>query len=391
MQPEEAHEPLPNVGTIETAQALIAERLTSVDELERNIDDVRAERDAVANEVVQDAPTRIVEDLPLPAVEVLSASRTDASEHSLGTVNDAIDEATVIRRQAAEVLNQSRIHAQHLLEDAERRGATTVGQFHDQAVQVLDEARDIAAATVQAAQLQADEIARNATARVDTMKEQAEATAQKAVADEREEYKAKATQITEAAIGDAQLLVTHAARQAQETMRAAASEADDMRAQASQEIAAARTAAAAKTRATDQLIAEKLGKAEAAAEAILERAHTEAAQAAKSILDEANDEAEALRQEAQQALATLEETKEQARVHVADAIRRATEDTATRTRNEIEAQLIDTRREIAMLEEKAATTLEKTKSDLARALNEAEEEANLIRARANVEVNATSG
>ena len=105
--------------------------------------------------------------------------------------NAAADEASRLRRRATEVLNQSQMQAQKLLDSAQRRAAATVSQSNDQASRVIESARERAVAIVSAAQDRADELIASITTEVNRIEDEARSSAHKAIDQARQDAKAE--------------------------------------------------------------------------------------------------------------------------------------------------------------------------------------------------------
>ena len=125
-----------DLPTLATPEDLIADVLHSAEALEGSLADVLADSD----------PHPEMEYVaPEPAVDPQSAAKSHSD------FNAAVDEASELRRRATEVLNQSQIQAQKLLDSAQRRAAATVSQSDDQSSRVIESARERAVAIVAAA------------------------------------------------------------------------------------------------------------------------------------------------------------------------------------------------------------------------------------------------
>lgn len=164
-------------NTIATPEDLIADALDSAEALEGSLGDVLADAD----------PLPEIDDTP-PAKPAVDA-RTAARSHE--NFNAAIDEASKLRRRATEVLNQSQVQAQKLLDSAQRRAAATVSQSDDQALRVIESARERAVAIVSASQDRADELIANITDEVNRIEDEARASAHRAIDKARQAAKAK--------------------------------------------------------------------------------------------------------------------------------------------------------------------------------------------------------
>ena len=96
--------------------------------------------------VEQDADTVTVDDTDPAAssdaqvVPAEAAGRGDAAR-AHADLNDAVDEASEVRRRAAEVLNHSEVQAQRVLDEAEGRATAMIEAVEARSAEMMERAR----------------------------------------------------------------------------------------------------------------------------------------------------------------------------------------------------------------------------------------------------------
>jgi hypothetical protein len=270
--------------------------------------------------------------------------RVEALEKDQGIDQSLIDEAL---RRSSSILSDGRDRSDQLVESAQALAVAMVGGAEDTAAVLLEEARLVAS----------------------RIEEEADQVVLDAVEAAREEYRAKATEVTNQAIADARLLVVNAEEQKQEIVERTRVKTERMLTAVAWTIDEKESHAKEMLSAITSLADTRLAEAEKRAAAVVKQARIDAA----AIQDQSEQEARDLRRRSQadadrlltdaqaqadEVVASVEALKATAHSRLLAAAAEAAERGAASGREKIEAELIDTRREIRELEALAAARRE---------------------------------
>ncbi len=318
-------------------------------------------------------------------VEVLMAEVFSSDETTLGSIVDDIspgeDEtidltsgATSPSLSEAETCDEDQGNGDSLIDEALRRSSGILSKGRDRSDQLVESAQALALVIVSGAEDTAVGLLAEAHAEATRIEQDANQVVLDAVESAREQYRAQATELTNQAIADALLLVANAEEQEQEILQRSQVKTERMITAAAWTIDEKETHAEEMLSAVTILADSRVAEAEKSAAAIVKQAKTDAAAIQAQCEQEARDlhrssqaDADRLLTDAQaqadEIVASVDALKATAHTRLLAAAAEAAERGAASAREKIEAQLIDTRREIQELETLAAAKREELAED----------------------------
>lgn len=248
------------------------------------------------------------------------------------------------------------------------------GQISTTDVEPVREAHDLA-----------KELLAEARAEAERIKLEATLSAERSIEEDRSRYRTSARKIVADAISDSKLLIAKSQEQADELVHLASAEAQRVREEAEDSIATKDADANERIASLKRLADITLEEAQQRASEIVTQATAEAEERdrvsqaeAKRVMDEAQAHTEKMRTRGQMMVKKLQKIRAESESEIAAAKAHATQAAAASARQTVDAQLIDTRREMQMLDHEIATKREQAEIETRRLLADAEAQAETI-------------